>query len=180
MECFTDPDCDDSNVCTDDNCSAGTCAYFNNTDPCDDDLYCNVGEACSGGSCTGGSARDCDDALACTTDTCNEGTDQCNNTLNAGFDLDDCGNFSLIIDHKDMDRALSILDGIKTTIDAKVVSYTPDVAVITVFGPHLRERPRTHGMMFSCIASVGISSLAISSTLARTLRCGNNPPSWIM
>lgn len=82
------------------------------------------------------------------------------------FDLDDCGNFSLIIDHKDLDRALGVLDEIKSTIDAKVVSYTPDVAVITVFGPHLREKPRTHGMMFSCIASVGISSLAISTSLS--------------
>jgi len=82
------------------------------------------------------------------------------------FDLDDCGNFSLIIDHKDLDRALGALDEIKCTIDAKVVSYTPDVAVITVFGPHLREKPRTHGMMFSCIASVGISSLAISTSIS--------------
>ncbi len=82
------------------------------------------------------------------------------------FDLDDCGNFSLIIDHKDLDRALGVLDEIKSTIDAKVVSYTPDVAVITVFGPHLREKPRTHGMMFSCIASVGISSLAISTSIS--------------
>jgi len=82
------------------------------------------------------------------------------------FDLDDCGNFSLIIDQKDLDHALNVLDEIKSTIDAKVVSYTPDVAVITVFGPHLREKPRTHGVMFSCIASVGISSLAISTSLS--------------
>lgn len=37
------------------------------------------------------------------------------------FDLDDCGNFSLIIDHKDLDRALGALDEIKCTIDAKVL-----------------------------------------------------------
>ena len=47
------------------------------------------------------------------------------------FDLDDCGNFSLVIDQKDLDQALAALDEIKPTIDAKVVSYTPDVAVIT-------------------------------------------------
>lgn len=82
------------------------------------------------------------------------------------FDLDDCGNFSLIIDQKDLDLALTTLDSIKSVIDAKVVSYTPDVAVITVFGPHLREKPRTHGMMFSTIASVGVSPLAISTSIS--------------
>jgi aspartate kinase len=82
------------------------------------------------------------------------------------FDLDDCGNFSLVIDQKDLDHALEVLEEIKPTIDAKVVSYTPDVAVITVFGPHLREKPRIHGVMFSSIASVGISSLAISTSIS--------------
>ncbi len=33
------------------------------------------------------------------------------------FDLDDCGNFSLVIDQKDLDSALAVLDGIKPTID---------------------------------------------------------------
>jgi len=82
------------------------------------------------------------------------------------FDLDDCGNFSLVIDQKDLDQAISVLEEIKLNIDARVVSYTPDVAVITVFGPHLREKPRIHGVMFSSIASVGISSLAISTSIS--------------
>ncbi|MCP4667221.1 MAG: hypothetical protein GY849_12740 [Deltaproteobacteria bacterium] len=82
------------------------------------------------------------------------------------FDLDDCGNFSLVIDQKDLDQALDGLEEVKSTIDAKAVSYTPDVAVITVFGPHLREKPRIHGMMFSAIASMGISSLSISTSIS--------------
>ena len=82
------------------------------------------------------------------------------------FDLDECGNFSLVIDQKDLDGALSLLDELKPTIDAKVVTYTPDVAVITVFGPHLREKPLIHGLMFSSIAAVGIPSLAISTSLS--------------
>ena len=52
------------------------------------------------------------------------------------FDLDDCGNFSIVIDQKDLDRAVDLLEAIKETIDARIVSYTPDVAVITGFGPH--------------------------------------------
>jgi aspartate kinase len=82
------------------------------------------------------------------------------------FDVDECGNFAMVIDGKDLDRAVGILEALKTTIDAKVISYTPDVAVITVFAPHLREKPRIHGRMFSSIASVGISSLAISTSLS--------------
>ena len=82
------------------------------------------------------------------------------------FDLDDCGNFSIVIDQKDLDQALAVLEEIKSTIDAKAISYTPDVAVITVFGPHLREKPLVHGVMFSSIASVGISSLAICTSIS--------------
>jgi aspartate kinase len=82
------------------------------------------------------------------------------------FDLDDCGNFALIIDQKDLDTALGVLYSIKGNIDAKVVSCIPDVAVVTVFGPHMREKPRTHGAMFSSMASVGVSSLAISTSIS--------------
>jgi aspartate kinase len=82
------------------------------------------------------------------------------------FDLDDCGNFAMVIDLKDLDHALGVLEQLKPTIDAKAISYTPDVAVITVFAPHLREKPRIHGLMFSSMASMGISSLAISTSLS--------------
>lgn len=47
---------------------------------CDDELYCNVGETCQTGVCTGGSARNCDDSEACTTDSCDETLDSCVNT----------------------------------------------------------------------------------------------------
>jgi len=82
------------------------------------------------------------------------------------FDLDDCGNFAVVIDQKDLDHALQMLEELKPTIDAKAVSYTPDVAVITVFAPHLREKSYIHGLMFSSIASVGINCLAISTSLS--------------
>lgn len=82
------------------------------------------------------------------------------------YDLDDCGNFAVVIDQKDLDHAMEVLEELKPTIDAKAISYTPDVAVITVFAPHLREKPRIHGIMFSSVASVGISSLSISTSLS--------------
>ncbi len=82
------------------------------------------------------------------------------------FDLDDCGNLAVVIDQKDLDQALQVLEELKPTIDAKAISYTPDVVVVTVFAPHLREKPHIHGTMFSSIASVGINSLAISTSLS--------------
>jgi len=82
------------------------------------------------------------------------------------FDIDDCGNFSIVIDQKDLDQALAVLETIRSAIDAKAISYTPDVAVVTVFGPHLREKPLVHGAMFSSIAAVGISSLAICTSIS--------------
>jgi aspartate kinase len=82
------------------------------------------------------------------------------------FDLDDCGNLAVVIDQKDLDHALRLLEKLKPTIDAKAISYTPDVVVVTVFAPHLREKPHIHGMMFSSIAAVGVNSLAISTSLS--------------
>ncbi|MBU1946259.1 MAG: hypothetical protein KKC54_04790, partial [Nanoarchaeota archaeon] len=59
VDCVVNSDCNDSNPCTDDVCSAAnTCQYTNNNDACDDDQYCTVNDACSGGICTG-SAKDC-------------------------------------------------------------------------------------------------------------------------
>ena len=86
--------------------------------------------------------------------------------LAQSFDLDDYGNIALVIDQKDLDRALERIEEIKPTLDAKVISYTPDVAVITVFGHHLREKHHIHGRMFSSMASVGVGSLAISTSIS--------------
>ena len=82
------------------------------------------------------------------------------------FDLDDCGNFSMVIAQKDLDHALGLLDDIKSTINAKGITYVPDVAVISVFGPHLREKPRVPGLMFSALASIGVAPLAIATSIS--------------
>ena len=70
--------CDDGNVCTDDSCdTVSGCVHSNNTASCDDALFCNGHEVCSGGACQPAPAVDCDDGIACTADTCNESTDAC-------------------------------------------------------------------------------------------------------
>jgi subtilisin family serine protease len=94
-QCEYDWECDDSNACTDDACVGGSCQYANNTDPCDDGLWCTITDACSGGACVGTGDRcpgqycneatdtcedveciydeDCDDGNDCTVDTCTAG-----------------------------------------------------------------------------------------------------------
>ena len=67
--------CDDGNVCTTDSCDpAHGCVHAPNTLSCDDGNACTIGDVCSGGRCTGGTARSCDDGNVCTTDSCDPAT----------------------------------------------------------------------------------------------------------
>jgi formylglycine-generating enzyme required for sulfatase activity len=73
-------------------CGDGTCDAGENpincpddcecaTDPdCDDGLFCNGEESCSGGTCQAGVPVDCDDGVICTNDVCNQASDACDNT----------------------------------------------------------------------------------------------------
>ena len=81
-------------------------------------------------------------------------------------DLDGFANFTFCIDEGDLERAVAALETIKTEVDAKVVTYIPDVSVVSVFGPHFREKPRISGVMFSALASVGVNTLAISTSIS--------------
>jgi cysteine-rich repeat protein len=73
-------ECDDGNT-LDGDCCSSTCAFESSGSPCNNGLFCTVGEACDGaGTCGGGAPRDCDDGIGCTVDSCNEGTDSCVNT----------------------------------------------------------------------------------------------------
>ncbi len=63
--------CDDENVCTDDACDpADGCVYTDNTEPCDDDCECTVDDTCADGDCQPGGPLDCDDLNVCTVDAC--------------------------------------------------------------------------------------------------------------
>jgi aspartokinase len=82
------------------------------------------------------------------------------------FDMDDNGNFALVIAQKDLDHALGLMEELKPAIDAKAVSYAPDVAVISVFGPHLREKPLVPGRMFTALGAMGVGPLAIATSIS--------------
>ena len=56
---------------------------------CDDGLWCNLGETCSGGVCSGGEPRNCADT-ACSDGVCDEVTDSCDGeSLPPGSPCDD-------------------------------------------------------------------------------------------
>jgi aspartate kinase len=82
------------------------------------------------------------------------------------LDLEGNGNMTFCIDQKDLETALEVLEGVKPLIEAKGVSYHPNVAVISVFGPHFRERPMISGLMFNALGTTGIDVLAISTSIS--------------
>jgi aspartate kinase len=82
------------------------------------------------------------------------------------LDLEGNGNMTFCIDQKDLETALEVLEGVKPLIEAKGISYHPNVAVISVFGPHFRERPMISGLMFNALGTTGINVLAISTSIS--------------
>ena len=67
----------DGNLCTDDECDgAGNCGHPNNSEPCNDFLFCNGTDTCGGGSCSVHSGNPCASGTQCA-NFCNEGPDNC-------------------------------------------------------------------------------------------------------
>ena len=67
---------------------------------------------------------------------------------------------------EDGERATRSLESIKSEIGAAEIALTPDVAIVSIFGPDFREIPGISGTMFSSLASVGINILAISTSIS--------------
>lgn len=82
------------------------------------------------------------------------------------FGLDQAGSLAMVVAQKDLELALSVLEEAGRQAGAKGVTFAPEVAVVSVFGPHLREKPRVPGLMFSAIASAGVGPLAIATSIS--------------
>ncbi|MEK6677667.1 MAG: hypothetical protein AABZ47_18695 [Planctomycetota bacterium] len=77
IQCSSNAECNDNNVCTIDACVSNQCEYTNITVPCDDGLFCTLTDTCINGSCVGSGIR-------CPGQQCNETTNQCADcTVNA-------------------------------------------------------------------------------------------------
>ena len=76
-DCATAGECEEvpDNPCTTDTCDQdGCCQRTNNTDPCDDNNSCTVGDTCADGGCVSGPPPNCSDAGdQCNTASCAPG-----------------------------------------------------------------------------------------------------------
>lgn len=70
--CRSDDACNDGNPCTDDLCLMGLCSFPGNSRACDDGMFCNGPDQCSGSACSVPSGDPCPGAS-----TCNELADTC-------------------------------------------------------------------------------------------------------
>ncbi len=82
------------------------------------------------------------------------------------FDIEGNGNMTFCIDQKNLEAALAVLESVKSLIEARGISYHPNVATISVFGPHFRERPMISGLMFNALGTAGINVMAISTSIS--------------
>jgi aspartokinase len=62
--------------------------------------------------------------------------------------------------------ALGILERIGSDVGAEEITHIDDVAMLAIFGPHFGERPGVAGVMFAALASAGINTLAISTSIS--------------
>ncbi|KMY69059.1 hypothetical protein AAU61_05890 [Desulfocarbo indianensis] len=75
-------------------------------------------------------------------------------------------NFALVFDQKDLEQALNLVEGLRDRLGAQEISFQRDVAVLSVFGPHLREKPLVPGLMFASLAQAGVEPLAIATSIS--------------
>ncbi len=78
----------------------------------------------------------------------------------------DCADISLAVVELDLGQTVSLLQRIRDTIGAKRVSFTRDVAMVSIYGSDLGARPGVAGQIFSALASKGVNIEMISTSLS--------------
>ncbi len=81
-------------------------------------------------------------------------------------DIEGNGNMTFCIDQKNLETALEVLEGVKSLMESRGISYHPNVATVSVFGPHFRERPMISGLMFNALGIAGINVMVISTSIS--------------
>ena len=82
------------------------------------------------------------------------------------LDLEENGNLTFCIEQRNLDAALELLESIKSLMEAKAISYHSNVTVISVFGPHFREKPFISGSILNALGISGVKILAISTSIS--------------
>ena len=76
----------------------------------------------------------------------------------------------LCVAQSQLAAAVDALQPVSDNVGAAAVVYTEAVAMLAIFGPHFGEQPGIAGVMFTTLASAGINTLAISTSVS-TLSC---------
>jgi aspartokinase len=85
-------------------------------------------------------------------------------------DLQGRGNATFCIHQGDLPDTLRVLNRIQPFIGSEKVVHHSPVGIISIFGPHFREKPSIAGTMFSALGDARINILAISTSIS-TLSC---------
>ena len=86
------------------------------------------------------------------------------------IDLSGRGNIVFCVDRKDLEGTLGVLNQVQTSMGYEKIIHHSPVAIISIFGPHFREKPAIAGTMFTALGESGINILAISTSIS-TLSC---------
>jgi len=79
-------------------------------------------------------------------------------------------NIIFCVNKDDLETAMLAIESVKPYIDAEEVIYQPDVALVSVFGPHFRDQPGIAVIAFSSLAEVNVNIIAISTSIS-TISC---------
>jgi aspartate kinase len=74
--------------------------------------------------------------------------------------------YGLVVARKDRDLSLNLIHDLLTELETNHITHLDDVAVVSVFGPHLREKPLVPGYMFSALAEADVRALAIATSIS--------------
>jgi aspartokinase len=66
----------------------------------------------------------------------------------------------------DLDATVKILDQIRDTVDLEEFGIHSPVDIISIFGPHFRERPSIAGTIFAALNKAQIEVLAVSTSIS--------------
>jgi aspartate kinase len=86
------------------------------------------------------------------------------------LDLSGRGNIVFCIDQKDLQETLKVLGRVQPIVGYEKVAHHSPVAIVSIFGPHFREKPAIAGTMFGSLGDSGVNILAISTSIS-TLSC---------
>jgi aspartokinase len=75
-------------------------------------------------------------------------------------------NLTFCIDQNHLEQALGAVENVKSLIKLEGISHHPNVVVISVFGPHFRDKPMISGLMFKALGEAGISVLAVATSIS--------------